>query len=494
MSSTMMISLLTLISTAAAIPQYGHGHSKYHTLKASQPYGTGDGRPAYPTGGWSGGYNSTRVPHATGTGAYDDEKTTTLRSTITSTQTIHTTIYASRSSAVPVVVEDVTTSASQCGLTVTVTASEKVTVTVTPSVSASSASAPAGVSSVAPVESDYDHEVPASSYIIVSSTPAAVSSKAAEITSSKVAEVTSSKVPEVTSSKVAEVTSSKIAEVASSKVEEYVAPTSSVISLVEKPVAAASSTVVSSAAPSATGSSPSYSGSKRGLAYNDASLCKALDGNYGFAYNWAQVENNDIGTSFVPMMHKPSDSTAEAWLANVDKAVKSGSKAVMGFNEPDHADQANLTPEAACTAWKEYMNPIASSHSDVTIIGPSVTNGAAPMGLDWLDRFHTACPDAIVHATNIHFYDIPSDETINRFKTQIQKAASLYSKPVWVTEFGLNAGSATDEQAASFLKQAMEFMDGSDLVQGYSYFMVADGANMLNANTLVGKAYASSTY
>ena len=122
------------------------------------------------------------------------------------------------------------------------------------------------------------------------------------------------------------------------------------------------------------------SGGKRGLAYNDGELCASFGSNFGFAYNWAQTESKDVGAPFVPMMHKVSDSTAEAWLANVDKAVKAGSKAVMGFNEPDHAEQANLTPEAACTAWKEYMNPIASSHPDITIMGPSVTNGQSPMG------------------------------------------------------------------------------------------------------------------
>ncbi|KAF2134802.1 glycoside hydrolase family 128 protein [Dothidotthia symphoricarpi CBS 119687] len=505
MSSTMKISLLALISTAAAVPQYGHaGHSKFHSShKASQAYGTGSGRPAYPTGGWSGGYNGTSVPQATGTGAYPDDKTTTVGQTLTSTQVVVSTIYGTASSDVPVAAEEVSTGASQCGLTVTVTSAEKVTVTVTKGSGASSTAASAGVSSVASVESDYGYETSAASYEVPASSYEASASSYVVVTPTPVA--ASSKVVEATSSQVADVTSSKAADVTSSKADGYAVPTSVDVSMsfAQKPVAAkssaaASSAVVSSAKASATGSSPTYSGSKRGLAYNDASLCKALSGSYGYAYNWGQTESASIGAPFVPMMHKPSDSTAEAWLANVDTAVKAGTKAVMGFNEPDVAAQANMTPEAACTSWMEYMNPIASSHSDVTILGPSVSNGvgtdAAPMGLNWLTDFHTACPDAIVHATNIHFYDIPSDETITRFKTQIEKAAALYSKPVWVTEFGLNTGSATDAQAASFLKQAMEYMDGSDLVEGYSYFMVADGADMLNADTLVGQAYAASTY
>lgn len=112
----------------------------------------------------------------------------------------------------------------------------------------------------------------------------------------------------------------------------------------------------------------------------------------------------------------------------------------------------------------------------------------------WLSNFHDACPDAVVHATNIHFYDIYESATIDRFKAQVEKAAEIYGKPVWVTEFGLNPGSASQDQAASFLKDAMAYMDASDKVQGYSWFMVGTGENQLNsANGLskVGEVYAA---
>jgi len=460
MSATMKISLLALASSVAAIPHYG-GHSKFHS-KPSGAVGTGYHKP-YPTGGWEGSYNKTRIAHPTGTGSYDQESTIDV--TKTSTTTVFSTIVVKPSPA-PVsdkaVVENVSKPPveGQCGpATITVTASEKVTVTVTPG-------GGAGVPSSAAEGPAYG--VP----------PKGEQTTTSTITSTtKVEGVHTTKVP------------APPAQPQSSKIEEY-----KVSSVVQKPVesVAPSSAAPSSAAPKPT-SGNTYSGSKRGLAYNDASLCKTLGSKFGFGYNWGQVENNDIGTSFVPMMHKPSDSTAQEWIANVEKAVKKGTKAVMGFNEPDHGQQANLTPEAACSAWKEYMNPIASQYPDVSILGPSVTNGPAPMGLDWLSRFHTACPDAVVHATNIHFYDIYEPETINRFKAQVEKAAQLYGKPVWVTEFGLNPGSASPEQAASFLKDAMAYLDSSDKVQGYSYFMVGSGENQLMSGSglsAVGQVYA----
>ncbi|KAF2269153.1 hypothetical protein CC78DRAFT_453720, partial [Lojkania enalia] len=216
---------------------------------------------------------------------------------------------------------------------------------------------------------------------------------------------------------------------------------------------------------------------------------------FSFAYNWASVGGDSLpeGVKYVPMMHRPSEATPEQWLQNVDKAVAAGTDTVMGFNEPDHLDQANLSPDAACSKWKEYMNPIASSHPDVTILGPSVTNGGGEMGLTWLDNFNKICGSgATWHAANIHFYDI-YDGAVERFKTHVEKAAAMFGKKVWVTEFGLNPG-ATSEQAADFLKQVMEYMDGSDVVQGYSYFMVGTGENQLNTAgglSITGEVYNS---
>ncbi|KAF2022629.1 hypothetical protein EK21DRAFT_119556 [Setomelanomma holmii] len=211
-------------------------------------------------------------------------------------------------------------------------------------------------------------------------------------------------------------------------------------------------------------------------------------------YNWGQFEDRETTAKFIPMIHSPAKSAADEWLSNVEKAVMDGSQAVMGFNECDHAQQCNLSREAACVAWKQYMNPIKTRHPRITIVGPSVTNGPAPMGLNWLSRFHAICPDAIVDATNIHFYDIFDETTIDRFKAQVQHAATAYGKKVWVTEFGLNPGAATPTQAARFLEDCMAYLEDSNDVQGYSWFMVGTGENQLNPGSelsSLGQLYAS---
>lgn len=348
-ASVKFTGLLALASAVAAVPHYQH--NKFHH------------RAAYPTGGWGGAYNSTAVAGATGTGVYGDDKTTTLDTTSTSTATEYSTIYVKPTGLAGdnnKGVEAADASTGVCGATVTVTASEKVTVTVTPG-------GDAGVPTSSPVaaESSADNGYGASS--AAAEYPAATPTKAAS--SSVVETPVETPVAETKSSAAAGYPAETPEASVSSKTPEITA------SLVQKPVAEASS-AVSSAAPSPTAAtSNNYSGVKRGLAYNEAHLCTTFGSKFGFGYNWGQTESNDIGTTFVPMMHSPSKSSAEEWLANVDKAVEKGSTAVMGFNECDHAEQCGMEPEAACAAWKTYMNPVKSAHPDVTIVGPSVTNG-----------------------------------------------------------------------------------------------------------------------
>ncbi|ORY12628.1 glycosyl hydrolase catalytic core-domain-containing protein [Clohesyomyces aquaticus] len=480
MSPSVKLGLMTLVSAAAAIPHYG-GHSKFH----HKPSGaTGSGAP-YPSGGWA--RNSTALPFGTASGA--SAKTTTIQETLFSTTTEYRTVYATPATAVSqasVGAANVKTGAAVCGgqETVYVTATNKVTVTVA-ELPSSSIYTPA--SSVAEAVSSF---VPGPGYSVASSAaPAKVSSSAMPVYS---AQKPSSVVISVTIPHKGESTAAPVATSSAYSAPPYSAAPVSSAAPVKSSAAPASSVAPK---PSDT---PTYSGSKRGLAYNDPSLCSTFGGGkYGFAYNWASNQYGGKlpeGLQYVPMMHNPSQETAEVFLKNVETAVKGGSKAVMGFNEPDHAAQANMSPESACAAWKNYLEPIVSAHPEVTIIGPSVTNGPAPMGLDWLSRFQKSCPEATWHAANIHFYDIYDDKVVDRFISHCEEAAKTFGKPVWVTEFGLNPGSATQEQAADFLSKVMKYMDGSNNVKGYAYFMVGTGENQLNSGnglSPVGKVYAS---
>jgi hypothetical protein len=79
-----------------------------------------------------------------------------------------------------------------------------------------------------------------------------------------------------------------------------------------------------------------------------------------------------------------------------------------------------LSPEQAAQAWKTHIQPFAGR---AKLVSPAVTNGPAPMGLDWMDRFLRACTDCQIDAIAIHIYD--SARNIDYFKNYIASGALL---------------------------------------------------------------------
>ncbi|KAF2205077.1 hypothetical protein GQ43DRAFT_437404 [Delitschia confertaspora ATCC 74209] len=510
MHTSIQLGLLTLASTAFAIPHYGHG--KFHSTGTGHSHAQSSEK-AYPTDGWNG-YQNTTV--AAGTGIH-----TTSTESITSTSTIYSTVYLTRPSSSAVesssAVADAVSSGAPdevCGpATVTVTATNQVTITVpaggsqvpssssTPVVAPSSSKevAPAVPSSVAPVESAATSSVAP----VESATTSSVEYSAPAYSTPAVSSSTEEGKGSISISSLVNKGQSTEASLPTYEASiPVLTPTPS-----ESYSAPASSAPASSAYPSS--GSPSYSGTKRGLSYNDINLLSKFSaGKFGWTMNWAQAPGDWSklnGASFIPMMHNPipgpENPNVKTWLQNVDTAVKQGSTAVMGFNEVDQEGQAKMSVSDACNYWKEYMEPIFSAHPDVTVIGPSVTNGPAPMGLDWLERFAKECPSALYHVTHIHFYDIYNEAganiqkgTADRFKDHVKEAISKFGKPVFVSEFGLVPGSASDEEAAKFLKECMQFLDGEDQVKGYAYFMAKDvPMGLIKANSLsaTGEVYVS---
>jgi len=255
------------------------------------------------------------------------------------------------------------------------------------------------------------------------------------------------------------------------------------------PVAAAS-TVAPVKAVSSPASSPSSSpvssssGKKRGVAYNSASLAQPFIGKQeiGWAYNWVSDSAGlASGIEYTPLLWGSQSSFTGNWQNEATKAISNGATAILGFNEPDHSQQANLSPAAAATAYKQYITTPFSGKAK--LVSPAVTNGGAPMGLTWLSSFMSACADCEVDAIAIHWYD--SSSNVDYFKSYIQGANKQFGKPIWLTEFG-----TTDGNDDAFLKEVLPWLDSQSYVERYAYFMATDGK--LNSGT--GLSTAGNTY
>lgn len=443
--------LAALATSAAAVPfagDHGHKHARFHSAH---------------TGGWV-------VP--TGTGApYPTTNATGFFGASTGSPV--SADYSPVVAATDVAADSATTCTNQS--TVYVTSTNRVTVTLTSSYAEVSPVSGSGSASSTALASTVSESVSSTS---LASTMSGSGSSTASVTSSLDLQNKAYGGGQGKSSSADAVSTS-------TSTSASVTPIASVVADV---AVDAYSTTSSSAAAS---SSSSSSSGKRGVAYNDATLASIFESSseVTWGYNWGQ-SSSGLSSSFkyVPMLWGTSSTFTSDWSAAASSAISSGSTHLMGFNEPDLSTQSDLTPAAAATAWKTYMEPFAGQ---AKLGAPAVTNGAGSMGLDWLAAFLEECSDCTIDFVSIHWYDSASNTAY--FQEHVANATSVAGNlPVWVTEFGCTSG--TDDEISSFLETVMPWMDSQSYVEAYSYFMVSDGL-LISGDSLTsyGSTYASYT-
>ncbi|KAJ6113927.1 Glycoside hydrolase superfamily [Penicillium sp. IBT 18751x] len=239
------------------------------------------------------------------------------------------------------------------------------------------------------------------------------------------------------------------------------------------------------------------SSSKRGAAYNDISTVSLLSsaGTISWAYNWGFSSFGSLPSNveYVPMLWGAQYFTG--WVAAIETALASGSDYILGFNEPDMASQADMTPAAAASYYNQYITPYSGQ---AKLISPSVTSSTASgAGLSWFTEFMGDCSSCGLTGLAVHWYGDTADE-FQSFITQAITTAQEYSlTEVWITEFSLNAdvnGISDPSATAAFLDTVQPWLDSQSMVTRYSYFYCADGY-LLSDGTVnaAGEAYISAS-
>jgi hypothetical protein len=277
-------------------------------------------------------------------------------------------------------------------------------------------------------------------------------------------------------------------QVSSAEPAPVVVPTTFATSVAPAPVVTSAAPVVSSAAPAPAPSTPATTGGKRGVAYNDAKFLQAFTGSgkVSWCYNWASSAFGAEVPSqfeFVPMLWGLGEH-ANGWTENADKAIASGSSHLLGFNEPDHHEQAYISPSTAADGWRQLMDPYAGK---AALGSPAVTNGGGDMGLTWLKNFYDACSGCHIDFTVVHWYN---GGDAAAFKKHMQSAYEVGgNRPIWITEWQA-PGSVSEQE--TFLAEVLPWIDSQDWIQRHALFMASDGLLMAgNGLSAVGKAFVA---
>ena len=189
------------------------------------------------------------------------------------------------------------------------------------------------------------------------------------------------------------------------------------------------------------------------------------------------------------------------WNKDESKRFKFSERSeyLLGFNEPNHPNQAYMLPAEAATRWKD-LEKAGRNNGALYFISPA----AAPGGdnyLDWFDWFFGNCTNCQVDFLATHAYDCKA-QTVMNFLTRLW---DKFGKRIWLTEFACPGDVNVDKQL-QFMKDLLPLLEEADFVDRYSWYCsrlldphahVAPSASLLEANesrlTPLGEYYNSFT-
>ena len=220
---------------------------------------------------------------------------------------------------------------------------------------------------------------------------------------------------------------------------------------------------------------------KRGVAwYSDQTMPAALMPGVTWWYNWGPGGTESADLEFVPMIWG-----GEFDVGNVVDDIPSGAAHLLGFNEPNFFEQANLSAQDAAAAWPGVENvaaqlglPIASPAvnfcgDDATKTGPCHDTNP----LDYLTDFFAACQGCKVDYVAVHWYNCSGADLtwyLDQFKA--------FGKPIWLTEFACGFGGDTSVAGQeAYMREAIPILEQDPAIMRYAWF---SGDPMPNARLL----------
>lgn len=197
---------------------------------------------------------------------------------------------------------------------------------------------------------------------------------------------------------------------------------------------------------------------------------KGIAGNIGgkldvsWWYDWNIGGRSTPDAEYVPIRQN-------RWWPGLNQDWKQkGSLHLLGHNEPDRPDQANMKVDEAIAAWPELMK------TGLRLGSPAVSDG----GLNWLYEFMEKADAAKLRVdfVAVHYYravNNPGDArgAAAQMKDFLEAIHKRTKRPIWITEWnnGANWTKAPDPDAKQQRKaiEAMtEMLDKADFVERYA--------------------------
>merc|ERR1719334_649205 len=151
---------------------------------------------------------------------------------------------------------------------------------------------------------------------------------------------------------------------------------------------------------------------------------------------------------------------------------------ILGFNEPNHVDQSNLSPQVAAEAWIELQ----SMYPDRILVSPAPAGG----NNDWFDEFFEYCDVLGCRVDYLAYHDYRGNA--NQVMNKLESLYNRYGRKVWLTEFAKCCTRDVTE-IEEFAKDIIPRLEAADFVYRYSWFITRYGAKSEQENLEDGDWY-----
>jgi hypothetical protein len=202
-----------------------------------------------------------------------------------------------------------------------------------------------------------------------------------------------------------------------------------------------------------------------------------------WTYDWsAESPLRSSRVEFVPMLWG-AGSVTEGTIGRLTADRRAGrAKHLLGFNEPDLGEQANMSPAEAIRLWPRLES------TGLRLGSPAVASVYSASQSDrkrrWLDDFMTRAKQQgrRVDFIALHFYGDPTDPGTARWiRRDLELVHDRWRLPIWVTETGALPAwkwqgaqphaRPTAARNRAHLRRMKRMLDGLPYVERWAWFM-----------------------
>lgn len=222
---------------------------------------------------------------------------------------------------------------------------------------------------------------------------------------------------------------------------------------------------------------------KRGVAFSFTQITDLplLSPYISWDYNWGNTPTNDAALWFDS---NEMDYCPMCWNGNYNAdnirafvAAHPNTKYLLGFNEPNLTDQANMTPAQAAALWPQVV--ALAKELNLKLVSPALNYGTLPSYNDpikWLDEFFAQPNVSIddIYAISIHCY-MSSVSALQGFVERFEK----YNKPIWLTEFcAWDPVPGSVNTQMDYMCGALHYLETRPSVERYAWFIPRTGGKV----------------